>query len=331
MPANLTPQYRKAEDEFRRAATAQDQLNCLQVMLRELPKHKGTDKLQSDLKQKISRLKKEVAGPSKPGKRGHGVRIPRQGAGTVVLLGGPNAGKSQLLSALTRAKSEVAPYPFSTREPVPGMMPWEDILVQLVDTPPITSGYFEDYMHGIIRSADLALLLVDLGNDGGIEECQEVIDKLDTTKTRLAARSYLDEEDIGLSFTHAFLVPNKSDADGAVERLELLRELCPLDFEEYVVSAQEATNLDELRRAIYSTLDIVRVYSKLPSSPEPDYKSPFTVRRGCTLLDVAAQVHKDFVNNLKYARVWGRQVHDGTVVKGDYVVHDKDVVELHHD
>ena len=98
-----------------------------------------------------------------------------------------------------------------------------------------------------------------------------------------------------------------------------------------MVSAKEVTNLDELRRAIYSKLDIVRVYSKLPSSREPDYKSPFTVRRGCTLLDVAAQVHKDFVNNLKYARVWGSQVHDGTVVKGDYVVHDKDVVELHHD
>jgi len=329
MPANLTQQYLKAEEAYRRAGTPEEELKCLQDMLRELPKHKGTDKLQAELKQKISRAKQDAEASQKPGRRGHSFKIPHQGAGRAVLIGGPNGGKSALLAALTRAKPEVAPYPFTTREPQPGMMPWEDVTVQLIDTPPITADYLEDYMQGLIRGADLALLVVDLGSDDGVEGCQEVLQRLAETKTRLARRSYLDEQDIGLSYTRTFLVPNKIDADGAAERLELLHELLSLDFEQFVISAEHGQGLEELKAAIYAALDVVRVYTKLPTAKEPDYDKPFTVRRGGTLLDVAEQVHRDLADNLKHARVWGKNVHDGTVVKGDYVLEDRDVVEIH--
>ena len=329
MPANLTPQYLKAEEAYRRASTLEEELECLQVMLKEIPKHKGTDKLQADLKRKISEAKKQLQTEKKTGKKSRGVRIPRQGAGTAVLLGGPNAGKSQLLTRLTRATPEVAPYPFTTKIPVPGMMPWEDVAVQLIDTPPITADYMESYMHGLIRRADLALLLVDLGNDSGIEQCQEVVDRLEATKTRLARHSSLGEEDVGLSYTRTFLVPNKIDLPEAPGRLDLLHELCPLDLDEYVVSAERGTGLEALREAIFRSLDVIRVYTKLPSAKEPDRERPFTARRGSTLLDLAAMVHKDYVEKLKFARVWGTAVHDATMVKGDYVLHDKDVVELH--
>ena len=329
MPANLTQQYLKAEEAYRQATTLDEELKCLQVMLQEIPKHKGTDHLQAQLKTKIAKAKRELQAEKRTGKKTRGIRIPRQGAGTVVLLGGPNAGKSQLLATLTRATPQVAEYPFTTQVPQPGMMPWEDVAVQLVDTPPVTADYLEPYMYGIIRGADLALLLVDLGDDSGIEQCQGVIDRLRQTKTRLARQSCLSEEDVGLSYTRTFLVPNKIDLPEAQDRLELLHELCPLDFEKYVISAQHGTGLEELRAAIYGALDVVRVYSKLPSAKEPDRDRPFTLRRGSTLMDMAGQVHKDYVDGLKFARVWGTAVHDGTVVKGDYVLHDKDVVELH--
>ncbi len=164
MPANLTQQYLKAEAEYRRASTPEEELDCLQVMLRELPKHKGTDKLQAELKQKISKLKKELQQP-REARRGGGVRIPRQGAGRCVILGGPNAGKSQLMRSLTRATPEVALYPFTTIQPLPGMMPWQDVMVQLIDTPPITADFFDPVTQGLVRGADLALLMVDLGAD----------------------------------------------------------------------------------------------------------------------------------------------------------------------
>jgi len=329
MPANLTPQYLKAEEEYRRAATPEDELRCLQMMLRELPKHKGTDKLQAELKQKISKARKEADARAKTGKQGHGLRIPHQGAGRVVILGGPNAGKSQLLRSLTRATPEVAPYPFTTHEPVPGMMPWEDVMVQLVDTPPITADLLDPLTQGLIRGADLALLLVDLASDDGIDQCQQVLERLGQTKTRLARRSALDDNDVGLSYTRTLLVPNKMDDPGAAERRQLLHELLPLDLDEVAVSAEHGTGLEPLREAIYRALDVVRVYTKHPSHKQPDYDRPYTIRRGQTLCDVAEQIHKDLAQNLKFARVWGCQVHDGTVVKGNYVPHDKDVVELH--
>jgi ribosome-interacting GTPase 1 len=330
MPANLTPQYLKAEEEYRRAGTPEEELRCLEVMLRELPKHKGTDKLYAELKQKISRTKKDVEQHAKkPGAKRGGVRIPRQGAGRAILIGGPNAGKSQLLAALTRATPEIAPYPFTTREPIPGMMPWEDVMVQMIDTPPITRDIMEPALQGLIRGADLVLLTADMGSDEGIEQLQEVVSRLSETKTRLARQSYLDEDDIGLSFTAALLVLNKMDDPQAAERAALLPEFCPLDLPEFRISALRGDGLEALREAIYRSMDVVRVYTKLPAHKEPDYDRPFTIRRGGTLLQIAELVHKDFAKNFKFARVWGQQVHDGTVVKGDYVVHDKDVVELH--
>jgi ribosome-interacting GTPase 1 len=335
MATNLTPQYHKAEEAYRRATTTEEELKWLEVMLREMPKHKASEKLQSEIKQKISRAKKEVEAAKRAPAKVHGVRIPRQGAGTAILLGAPNAGKSQLLAALTRATPEVAPYPFTTRTPLPGMMPWEDVQVQLIDTPPVTPDIFEPYMHGLIRSADLALLVLDLGSDEGIDECQAVLDKLATTKTRLARTSHLDEDDIGLSYTQTLLVANKSDLVDAAVRLELFHEeqqapgAKAWDFPEFVVSAQAGSGLAELRDAIFRALGVIRVYTKLPRAKEPDYERPFTLRRGGTVADVAALVHKEIAENLKSARVWGAGVHDGTTVKGDHVLEDKNVVELH--
>lgn len=328
MPANLTQQYLKAEERYRRAASVEEELVCLQEMLKEIPKHKGTDHLQAELKSKIAKAKKELVA-EKSGGKVRGLRIPRQGAGTAVIIGGPNAGKSQLVASLTRATPEVAPYPFTTTVPAPAMMPWEDVAVQLIDTPPITADYMETNLQNLIRGAELALLMVDLETDNGVEQCQEVLDRLGQTKTRLAATSYLDEQDVGLSYTKTFLLPNKIDAPGATDRLELLHELLPLDFTEYVISAKHGTGLETLRTAIYRVMDVVRVYSKLPTAKEPDRDRPFTLRRGSTLLEMAGMVHKDFIEGLKFARVWGSAVHAGTQVKGDYVLNDQDIVELH--
>jgi ribosome-interacting GTPase 1 len=209
-------------------------------------------------------------------------------------------------------------------------MQWEDVQVQLVDTPPITADVFDSNLLGLIRGSDLALLMFDAGNDDGIDSFTPVIERLSQTKTRLAKESYLDEEDVGLSFTQTFLVHNKIDLPGAEERIALLKEFCPLDLPQFRISAEHGTGLEALRNAIYEALDVVRVYTKLPTKKEADFDKPFTVKRGGTLLDVAELVHRDLATNFKYARVWGSAVlAPGTQMKGDYVIHDKDIVEIH--
>lgn len=329
MVANLTPQYLKAQEAYRRATNPEEELQWLQIMFREMPKHKATDKLQSDLKQKISDVKKLIEKQSAAKKAAAQPKIPRQGAGRAVIIGGPNAGKSSLLKAVTRATPEVAPFPFTTREAQPGMMPWEDVMVQLIDTPPITADVFDPNTQGLMRGADLVLLMVDLGSDSGIDDVQAVLERIKQTKTQLARDSYLDEEDVGLSYTKTLLLLNKSDLPEAADRLALLKEFCPLDFEEYSIATETGLGIEELRNTIYQALDVVRCYTKVPTKKEPDYDKPYTLRRGGTLADVAEMVHRDFVDNLKYARVWGSHIHPGSQVKGDYVIHDKDVVELH--
>ena len=329
MPANLTPQYHRAEAEYRSAETPQEELDCLQVMLREIPKHKGTDKLQADLKAKIAKVKAEVQKQASQPAGKVTAKIPKQGAGRVLLLGAPNTGKSQLLAALSRAQPEIAPYPFTTQSPNVGMMHFEDCPFQLIDLPPVTDDYFDMATVGLIRGADLVYLVIDLASDNLIEDTEAVLRRFTDGKTRLGEETKLDEEDIGVSYTRTVILYNKCDDPDAQERLKLLHEFMELPFESLQVSATEGTGLEEARRFVFDALEIVRVYTKHPKEKEPDMTKPFTIRKGETLVEVARNVHRDMADSLKSARVWGEAVHDGTNVKPEYEPLDGGVVELH--
>lgn len=330
MTANLTQQYRKAEQSYREASTPQEELEWLQVMLVELPKHKGTDKMQADLKQKISRVKKEIAAQAGKGAtKGTTTRIPKQGAGRAVIIGGPNSGKSQLLASLTKAKPNIADYPFSTTSPMPGMMPWKDVYVQLIDTPPITADVLDPVALGLVRGADLVLLMLDLGSDDGGEKLMDVINKFNATKTRLGRSTEMDPEDIGVTYTRTILLDNKTDLPDAEDRRQFFDEFIDADFERMQISALKKERLDELSDRVFEAMNVIRVYTKLPTKKDPDMNSPFTVRAGQTIVELAELVHRDVAKNLKGAKVWGAQVHDGTQVKPDYVLNDLDIVELH--
>jgi ribosome-interacting GTPase 1 len=329
MAANLTPQYLEAEAEYKKAQTAEERLTCLKKMYSLLPKHKASEKLQAELKKKISDTREEADRERKsPKKVGVSHKIPRQGAGQVVIVGAPNAGKSRLLTRLTRAAPEVAPYPFTTREPHAGMMDWEDVRVQLIDTPPITADYLESYLSSTVQVADAALLMVDLGDDDGPFAAQAVIDRLAQTKTILVGEPPAEPEDPTVHYTRTILAGNKIDLPGATDRLDMVREMFGERFPIHALSAEHGAGLEELRLAIYQFLRVIRVYTKKPGKP-PDMDSPFTCPTGSTLLEFVGVVHRDFTEKLKSARIWGTGVYDGQTITRDHVLHDKDVVELH--
>jgi ribosome-interacting GTPase 1 len=330
MAANLTPQYLEAEAEYKKAQSAEDRLACLRKMWSLLPKHKASEKLQAELKTKISETREEVEKERHSPKKHGGVsyKIPKQGAGQYVLVGGPNVGKSRLLSRLTRATPEVAPYPFTTREPHAGMMEWEDVRVQLIDLPPITADFMDSYVSSMVRSADAVLLLIDLGDDDGPFAAEAALERLAVTKTVLVGEPPAVIEDFTIEYVRTMLVANKIDLPDANDRLEIVRELFGQRFPLHVIDAEHGTSLEELRTAIYQFLKVIRVYTKHPGKAA-DMTSPFTCPMGSTVVELAALVHRDFAEGLKSARIWGTGVFDGQTVKRDHVLHDRDVVELH--
>jgi small GTP-binding protein len=329
MAVNLTPQYHEAEAEYKKAQTAEQRLAALKKMWVEVPKHKASEKLQAELKKKLSAVREEVEERHTKGVKKPGVshKVPKQGAGQVILVGGPNAGKSRLLTRLTRAAPEVAPYPFTTREPHVGMMDFEDVKIQLIDTPPITADFMEGYLSSMVRSADAALLMVDLGDDDGPFAVEAVLDQLKQRKTLLVGQNPEVIDDFTVEHVKTMLVANKSDADGAQDRLDIVREMYGNRFPMHVIAAEHGTGLEELRSAIYEFLNVMRVYTKKPGKPA-DMTSPYALPIGSTVLDLAVAVHRDFEEKLKAAKVWGTGVFDGQSVTRDHELHEKDVVEL---
>src|SRR5260370_10737756 len=293
MAANLTPQYLEAEAEYKKAQTAEERLECLRKMYSLVPKHKASEKLQADLKTKISEARKEAEQEHKsPKKASISYKIPKQGAGQYVIVGPPNVGKSRLLTRLTRATPEVAPYPFTTREPHVGMMEWEDVRVQLIDTPPITADFLEGYLSSMVRVADAAVLLLDLGDDDGPFAAEAVVERLAQAKTILTGRLPDSIDDPSIDYTRTMLVANKNDLDGAADRLEIVREMFGPRFPMHAISAEAGSGLEEVRAGLFRFLHALRVFTKRPGKP-PDMNLPFTRAGGSPLVELSDLVHPD--------------------------------------
>lgn len=328
MPANLTPQYQKAEDEYRRAQTPEERAECLERMLQLIPKHKGTEKLQADLKTRLKEARSEVEAEKKAPKKGRSYKIPRQGAGQVVLIGAPNAGKSRILRDLTNAEPTVADYPFSTHEPMPGMMPWEDVTVQLIDTPPVTESHIEPYIVNMVRAADAVVLCFDGSSDDAPEETLEVIQQLESRKARLATATGFDENDFSIIQVRTLLAVTRGDDPDCDDRIEFFWEMHPERFDVCRVELDRDESHEMLRNKIYEMLDVIRIYTKRPGKPA-EYRDPFTIPRDGTVEDLAYHIHRDLADSVKFARVWGDSAHDGQSVGRDHGLCDRDMVELH--
>ena len=321
MPANLTAQFKKARERLRMATTPEEKLAALEEMLATIPKHKGTDKMQADIKRRIAKVR-EAGGGKKGGRQGFD-HIPKDGAGQVVLVGGPNSGKSSILAAVTNAKPEIAGYPFSTQAPVPGMMAFEDIAIQLIDLPPITPDYTEGWVYGLVRAADLALLVLDAGEiELAVDQVDEILHLLEERHIILTASSERSGEDERIRQIPCRVVLAKTDAGGGSELPE------EIPFRAVNVSVETGDGLAGLRQELFDALRIVRVYTKLPGK-KPDMEEPYTLSIGSSVLDAVRLVHRDFVDQLKYVRIWGSGRFDGQQVPSDHVLMDGDVIEIH--
>jgi ribosome-interacting GTPase 1 len=327
MPANLTPQYLEAELKFKQAKTTPEKIKALEVMMAVIPKHKGTERLRGQLKSRMAKLKEELQKRPAVSRAEQAYNIKREGAAQIVLLGLPNSGKSCLLSQITNASSEVADYPFTTQKPVPGMMKFENLQIQLVDTPPVQLDHVEPGFPNLIRNADALLLLVDLREDP-IFQMEILLEELNNMRIKLIGKGPIPSPEVGWVFLRALLIGNKCDVKNAMEEYRKFENRFKDAFPLLPLSARAGMNFDELKREVYQLLDIIRVYTKVPGK-EPDLTEPVILKRGSTVEDVALSIHKDFAAKLRYAKIWGSGKFDGQMVKRDYRVSEGDVIELH--
>jgi len=328
MPANLTPQYLDAEKRYRQAKQPTEKIRALEEMLAQIPKHKGTEKLQADIKRRIAKLKLDLE--RRPAtKRGAGVFVEREGIGQVVLVGGPNVGKSALVRRLTNARPEVGDYPFTTKKPLSGMLGFENVKIQLVDLPPLAPGLVEGWVLGIVRNADLILWVVDLGSDDLLEQVDIIEQILGQAKILpRGAREKVGITEPGQVVKRMLMVANKADLPGATDRFRLLEQHWGGRVPLLMVSALAGTGLDRIAPVIYEALEVLRIYTK-PPGKAANRSQPVALPRGSTLLHAAAAVHKDFSVKLKFARVWGAGKFDGQKVHREYLVQEGDVIEFH--
>jgi uncharacterized protein len=336
MPANLTPEYKAAEAAFRAARDPRQRLEHLRDMLRVIPKHKGTDHLQGDIKRRIKEMSEELErGPRGGARGGPPLAIRPEGAAQLGLLGAPNSGKSSLHARLTGSGAHAASYPFTTQYPEPGMMPHEDIHFQLVDLPAVSPEHPVTWLGSTLETADAALLVVDLSDPECVEQLQLVHAVLRERRVTLTERwrpvtagAESDGDPFALRLP-TLLVANKVDRVGDADaELRALLEVLGLRYPALAVSAETGHGLGFLGPWLFDHLDIVRVYTKAPGRA-PDLGRPFAVRRGQTVEHVAELVHKDLARSIKYARVWGKSGFDGHHVGRNHPVADGDVIELH--
>ena len=329
MTANLTPQYHDAEERFKRAADHAEKLAALREMIALLPKHKGTEKLFADLRKRLSKLEDEAAHPPRggPGHRVEVGHVRREGAGQWVLLGPPNAGKSALLAALTHARPEVGEYPFTTRAPLPGMMEFEDVQVQLVDTPAVAEGHTEPYLPNLAHDADGVLLVLDVTANDAEAVARLLHDLLARARVWPRTRPLPPDAPPFLQPKPVLVLGNKAEEDDGTFAA-LAREAIGADLPFLPVSALTGAGLETLREVLFRELKRIRVYAKEPGR-KPDLARPFVLPEGATIHDLATHVHKEIAERLKFARLWGHAKFDGQQVDRHHVLADKDVVELH--
>ncbi|MFA4855534.1 MAG: GTPase [archaeon] len=296
MPTNVSVEYGNAKNEYDSAVSPEAKFIALQKMQSAAPSHKGGENLRRDISKKLSLLRQEIekkkAHDSKKGGSTKSFAVKKEGIGQIVLVGLPNSGKSTLLNLLTGVGTKVASYPFTTKEPVIGMMDYFGGMIQLVELPAIVEGSSAGKADGpqvlsIARNAD-AIIVVSIGGEG-----EKIVEK------ELLAS--------GISL-------NRKEADKIFKN-------------SLSVNAFQEQDLENLKERIFRLLDKILVFTKKPGT-KANFDMPLGLPLHSTVKDAARYLHKDFEKNLRFARVWGSTTYAGQRVSKDYELKNRDLVEI---
>jgi len=390
MPTNLPSEAKRKWNEVSMARNPAEKLRLMREFLSLVPKHKGTTKLCAQVKRQMAILRREIEEKKrrKTGRGGPKFFVEKEGAAQIVVLGPTKVGRSSLLASLTNAKVEVSSYPFTTREPVPGMMPYQDIQFQIVEAPALIEGSADGEGWGLqtlalARNADGLILMVDLSNEPR-KQLEPLLNELDKARivtqkpkaqisierkhmgfglriisigklvdctirdvenllkgyhindavVKIQGKASLDDiEDAIFESTAcrpAMIIANKADLATDVEKqIAKLQNFVKGRLKVIPISCKTGLNLDKIGEEIFKMLDIIRVYTKEPGEKNPSPK-PFVLKKDSTVLDLAKQIHSDFVERFMFARVWSKRLTFSPRKVGlNFKLDDGDIIEIH--
>ncbi len=391
MPTNLPPEAMDKWEEVEAARTPREKMQKMQEFLKYVPQHKGTMKLRGEIKRKIALIRNDLEEKKRKGvgksSGGPKLFIEKEGSAQIALIGMTNVGKSCLMSATTNSKVLVTPTPFSTHEPVPGIMNYGDIQFQLIEAPALMKGSSDgrgtgNVTLGLARNADGVILMVDLSRNP-IEQLELILVELEKSHilvNKPSGRVTIDRRHAGTAlrvillghlvdcnmrdvedllreykihdaivringdvkledvedaifettiYKPAVIAANKLDLKGTQTNLCILKQHVNGKLPVIAISCEHKVGLEELGKALFDRLGVIRVYTKDPGSKEETGR-PFTLKRGATINDLAKNIHKEFVQNFLFAMVWAKRLPFSPKKVGlNFILEDMDVVEIH--
>lgn len=298
MPINASHEYFEAEKRYLAAGSLEEKISCLEEMIRKSPDHKGAENLRAELKTRLKKFKGQLEKSKKAGKGKKGIR--KEGY-QIALVGKTNSGKSLLLSKLTNAAPKISRHEFTTKEPELGTLHFQGVKAQIVDLPSVKS---KDFDYGVVNNADCLLIVVE-----GLEDLQEINKVLEKS---------VGERVIVVNKTDRLDVKGKRKLDATCKSKRLN---CVL------VSAVSDEGVVELKKKIFQTMGVIRVFTKEPGKPRNE--DPVVLKEGATVRDVAETIRKGFANTVKEARLTGPSGKFSNQKVGlTHVLKDLDVVEF---
>jgi hypothetical protein len=317
MPTNVTVEYALAEQEYNKAGTPEEKMAALKKMLSTVPTHKGTEKLRQEIKTKLAKLKRKQEKERKS--KGKSLTIKKEGSATVVLIGPPNSGKSSLLNKLTGAKALVAAYEHTTTKPEVGVLDYKGLKFQVIELPAIIPGFYDSekgpQFLSVVRNADLVVIVTHTDKINYIiKECKKA--------GILLNEPFARSQDDTVKHAKAMIVVTKGDLDSSKKSYIALKRF-------YNFSTIRLSTLNQLKDEIWKHLELVKIYTKEPTK-KVKKDVPICLEKDSTIKDMAQFIHKDFIRNFRFARVWGRSAKfPGQQAGLDHKLADDDIVELH--
>ena len=297
---NQSPFYQKAEQEFHEATTDEERIACLEIMMKEVPKHKSSENMRKNLTIRYKKLKTSLTKRKKSGKSSQqGIKKADM---QCVLAGFPSVGKSTIFKTLTKLPTKISPHPFTTYKPQLGTFKFEDTPIQIIDTQS-----FPNHDKSLLNSTDTLLLVID-----SLDQIEQAEKYTYRTKAKI------------------ILIYNKTDILSENEKRKLEANL-KSKFKKYnfvlFSKTPTKTELEELKKKIFETFPIIRIYTKEPKK-EPS-KEPMILKENSTFEDAAEKILAGVSKRIKRARVWGPSSKFGGQVIGlEHPLKDKDIIEF---